>query len=328
MMAESQAGTISPAHAGIMWLRSATAFSQQAGRNGFSEEQIGMHTLDGEGDLLGLVRDETARGGRLLQDGEDGGARRSMYTTYDREIAARADLAARGAQKHTAKPWCFPRSSPAFSLTAPPNTFTAIGTSRYPCQSSMSSATARCIPTLRIIANPSPTTNSSKARKWSSGPRRYFGLCSFLDENIGKVLAALSDAGLAGRTRVIYTSDHGDNLGARGLWGKSTMYQESVAVPLIVAGPDFLSLREFRRRSTLSTFSLLFWRASARARPTLSQRSIPACRSPARFLLPRALKALAPFSRSTGMGPRPPPLHDQKRRLQADLLRRLSAAAV
>ena len=66
----------------------------------------------------------------------------------------------------------------------------------------------------------------------------YFGLCSFLDENIGKVLAALSDAGLAGRTRVIYTSDHGDNLGARGLWGKSTMYEESVAVPLIVAGPD------------------------------------------------------------------------------------------
>src|SRR5262249_56743871 len=58
------------------------------------------------------------------------------------------------------------------------------------------------------------------------------------DENVGKVLAALSDAGLTKSTRVVYTSDHGDNLGARGLWGKSTMYEESVAVPLIVAGPD------------------------------------------------------------------------------------------
>jgi len=34
---------------------------------------------------------------------------------------------------------------------------------------------------------------------------------------------------------VIYTSDHGDNLGARGLWGKTTMYEESAGVPMLVA---------------------------------------------------------------------------------------------
>jgi choline-sulfatase len=67
----------------------------------------------------------------------------------------------------------------------------------------------------------------------------YFGLCSFLDDNVGKVLAALHQSGLGGNTRVVYTSDHGDNLGARGLWGKSTMYEESVGVPLIAAGPGF-----------------------------------------------------------------------------------------
>jgi len=65
----------------------------------------------------------------------------------------------------------------------------------------------------------------------------YFGLVSYLDENIGKVLTALQEAGLADNTRVIYTSDHGDNLGARGLWGKSTMYEEIAGVPLIMAGP-------------------------------------------------------------------------------------------
>jgi choline-sulfatase len=36
----------------------------------------------------------------------------------------------------------------------------------------------------------------------------------------------------------LYTSDHGDNVGARGLWGKSTFYEESAGVPLILAGPD------------------------------------------------------------------------------------------
>ena len=51
------------------------------------------------------------------------------------------------------------------------------------------------------------------------------------------MLAALADAGLTDSTRVVYTSDHGDNLGARGLWGKSTMYEELVGVPLIAAGP-------------------------------------------------------------------------------------------
>ena len=66
----------------------------------------------------------------------------------------------------------------------------------------------------------------------------YSGLVSAMDENVGYVLRALRDAGLEETTRVIYTSDHGDNVGARGLWGKSTLYEESAGVPLIMAGRD------------------------------------------------------------------------------------------
>ncbi|MGZ0189662.1 MAG: sulfatase-like hydrolase/transferase, partial [Alphaproteobacteria bacterium] len=55
---------------------------------------------------------------------------------------------------------------------------------------------------------------------------------------IGKVLNALEAAGLEDTTRVVYTSDHGDNMGARGAWGKSNLYQESTNIPMIVAGPD------------------------------------------------------------------------------------------
>jgi choline-sulfatase len=67
----------------------------------------------------------------------------------------------------------------------------------------------------------------------------YSGLVSSMDENVGDVLQALRAAGLEDSTRVIYTSDHGDNAGARGLWGKSTFYEESAGVPLIFAGPAF-----------------------------------------------------------------------------------------
>jgi choline-sulfatase len=63
-------------------------------------------------------------------------------------------------------------------------------------------------------------------------------LVSFVDHNIGRILGALTNTGLAAETRVVYTSDHGDSLGTRGLWGKSTMYEESVGVPMIVAGPE------------------------------------------------------------------------------------------
>jgi choline-sulfatase len=66
----------------------------------------------------------------------------------------------------------------------------------------------------------------------------YYGLCSFLDHNIGQILGTLDQTGLSSETVVIYSSDHGDNLGARALWGKSNMYRESVDVPMIVAGPD------------------------------------------------------------------------------------------
>ncbi|MEZ5728669.1 MAG: sulfatase-like hydrolase/transferase [Burkholderiaceae bacterium] len=51
-------------------------------------------------------------------------------------------------------------------------------------------------------------------------------------------MAALDETGLAANTHLIYTSDHGDNVGARGLWGKSTLYEESVKVPMILTGPD------------------------------------------------------------------------------------------
>ncbi|MGZ5232954.1 MAG: sulfatase-like hydrolase/transferase, partial [Burkholderiales bacterium] len=66
----------------------------------------------------------------------------------------------------------------------------------------------------------------------------YMGLVSFLDHNVGKILRALEKNGLAESTRVVYATDHGDNLGTRGLWGKSTMYEESAGIPLLMAGPD------------------------------------------------------------------------------------------
>ncbi|MCP4707910.1 MAG: sulfatase-like hydrolase/transferase, partial [Planctomycetes bacterium] len=66
----------------------------------------------------------------------------------------------------------------------------------------------------------------------------YYGLCSFVDHHIGQLLDTLEKNDLSQNTRVIYTSDHGDCLGERGIWAKSVMYESSVAIPLIMAGPE------------------------------------------------------------------------------------------
>jgi len=68
----------------------------------------------------------------------------------------------------------------------------------------------------------------------------YYGLVSYLDNHVGQLIDALGEAGLEDDTRIIYLSDHGDNAGARGVWGKSTMYQESVGIPMILSGPDVI----------------------------------------------------------------------------------------
>ena len=69
----------------------------------------------------------------------------------------------------------------------------------------------------------------------------YYGLISHLDVQIGRLLAALDDYGLADRTLVVYTADHGLALGRHGLLGKQNLYEHSLRVPLVLRGPGIPS---------------------------------------------------------------------------------------
>jgi choline-sulfatase len=65
----------------------------------------------------------------------------------------------------------------------------------------------------------------------------YFAAISYVDERIGELLAALHRAGLADQTVVVFTADHGEMLGERGLWYKMSFFEPSARVPLIVWAP-------------------------------------------------------------------------------------------
>jgi choline-sulfatase len=65
----------------------------------------------------------------------------------------------------------------------------------------------------------------------------YYAAVSYVDERIGQVLEALSGTGLADDTIVVFTADHGELLGERGLWYKMAFFEAAARVPLIVRAP-------------------------------------------------------------------------------------------
>lgn len=71
------------------------------------------------------------------------------------------------------------------------------------------------------------------------GRELYYGLTNWLDDEIGKVLGALrANREMAENTIVIYTADHGENMGEHGMWWKNAMYEQSAGVPLIFSCPE------------------------------------------------------------------------------------------
>lgn len=68
--------------------------------------------------------------------------------------------------------------------------------------------------------------------------RLYMGLTTWVDDTVGRVMADLTEAGLADNTLVIFTSDHGENLGSFQRWGKGALNEEAMRIPMICAGPD------------------------------------------------------------------------------------------
>jgi arylsulfatase A-like enzyme len=74
-------------------------------------------------------------------------------------------------------------------------------------------------------------------KQWHNLVRSYLASTSFVDAQIGRLLAGLEAHGLADNTIVVVWSDHGWHLGEKGITGKNTLWDRSTRVPLIFAGP-------------------------------------------------------------------------------------------
>lgn len=73
--------------------------------------------------------------------------------------------------------------------------------------------------------------------QWRNLVRSYLACTSFVDAQIGRIMTALEEAGLADSTIVVLWGDHGWHLGEKAITGKNTLWDDGTRVPLIFAGP-------------------------------------------------------------------------------------------
>ncbi len=208
--------------------------------NGFDNEILPLHVLNGHGDVQGMIRRPPPLRPSTRQLAADAGEGDSTYLQYDREICAAAcDWIHAAGTRRDEQPWVLFVSfvCPHFPLVASPEFFRRYLLVDLPLPQLRDPKAFPDHPVLRKLRKVQDYEDHFRdERHIRTAIAAYYGMVTFLDANIGKVLAALDKAGLAADTQVIYSSDHGDNLGARTLWGKSNMYEESAGVPLIMAG--------------------------------------------------------------------------------------------
>ena len=206
--------------------------------NGFRREIEPLHVVEGIGDPASGIRDGSIR--RDWRPGiDEAGPADSTYQQYDirnrdnaiRWLRAHADdeqpwaLFLSFVTPHP--PWFAPPEGyalyPHEQISMPPQ-WQAEDWPRHPAYEYMR----------RFFSSEQPFPEATIRRLNAV----YYGICTFLDQQIGRVLATLDDLNLRDSTRVIYTSDHGEHIGARGIYGKFTMYEEASNIPFIMAGPD------------------------------------------------------------------------------------------
>ena len=68
----------------------------------------------------------------------------------------------------------------------------------------------------------------------------YYGMVTYVDEEFGRILRRLDELGLRDDTIIVYTADHGEMLGDRGLWYKNSFYDGSATIPFIWSYPRLI----------------------------------------------------------------------------------------
>ena len=100
----------------------------------------------------------------------------------------------------------------------------------------------------------------------------YYGMISFMDQQIGRILDRLEDLGMLERTLIVFTTDHGHFLGQHGLTAKGAFhYEDLIRLPFLVAGPGVPAGRRTNAIQSLVDLAPTFLEASGIPIPGIMQ---------------------------------------------------------
>ena len=210
---------------------------------GFTETIEPMHLKDGLGDLFGLLREEMPPKDACKRLSEELGRGDCEYLEYDRLITNKAIEWIRKQKKREKpdSPWVLFVSfvSPHYPLIAPPDFYDLYNNANLPYDNYQNLSKNKLHSWVKGIRESWPYDDYMDEEKRKIAVQAYYGMCSFMDSNVGKLLTELKQCDIYDNTTIIYASDHGESLGNRGLWGKMTMYEDSASIPLIIKGANF-----------------------------------------------------------------------------------------
>ena len=215
-------------------------FRSEDDNTGFDQQILPMHIANGIGDVMGSIRPNLPERTQSRKFSENIGPGETEYTKYDRSISKKAIkwLEKRSKGRKKSDPFLLFVSfiAPHFPLIVPHKYYNLYKDIDLPNLKKFNS---------ELINHPwwlafNKSITFDKYFRDDSHRREaiisYLGLCTFVDEQIGNVLDSLESTSFNRNTNILFLSDHGENLGARGLWGKSVMYEESIGIPMILAG--------------------------------------------------------------------------------------------
>ena len=206
--------------------------------NGFSEEIMPMHVVGGVGWPVGLLRKDLPDFDAAAELAADVGAGPSSYTQYDLAITQAAEDWIEQRQAST-QPWTAFVSfvSPHYPLKAPQEFYDLYDPEAMDLPVGYDAAARPDHTELRNVAGFYDYDQYFDLNKIRQAKAAYYGLISFMDDCLGRIVSTLDQSGQADDTVILYVSDHGDMMGDLGFWTKQVMYDASAGVPMIAAGP-------------------------------------------------------------------------------------------